>query len=563
MAKRNLSNADSAEPKFVKTSVAAALLEAASRGHVQKIEDLLASGANANEAIKDLEGTHLPLIAAARNGHLLAAKVLLSAGADVNGTANEAFRVDITPTMAAAECGMVDVLKVLLKAGANIEAKDRGLGGDGGETALHYAARGGNAEAIQLLTASGAKINAKAIGGITPLLEAVSGKNRLAAETLLRLGADPNASPRIGAGALYFAAFKNDSGLVKLLLAYGADPSPESDKGAFLPLEAAAGNGNVEVVRLLLEAGASVNALTSTGSTPLCSAGLFGHEKAVDVLLAAGADQNFETSDGFSGLMAGVRSGKPYVVKRMLAAGAKINALNKDGASALDMAKEGGNRSIVALLEAAGAMKGIELRKKPKRSASARASESEDEVDLPDFTEAANTPEFNAIILEIANLCGSKEEPLDDIAGGCLFTMSTNAAKSILDGHHSRLLDRGAYLFQLDFDHSGEEDELALLPTGDWADLIRAYQTNGANSGLMPEDIITWLKSLSKDHPFVLTGFGSDWLEGRFLEPVKDSRKLARKMYDFCSDIVDQGVGSVRKLAQGLEKDGKFGFWWD
>jgi hypothetical protein len=34
-------------------------------------------------------------------------------------------------------------------------------------------------------------------------------------------------------------------------------------------------------------------------------------------------------------------------------------------------------------------------------------------------------------------------------------------------------------------------------------------------------------------------------------------------MYEFCPDIVDQGVGTVARLAQELSKSRKLYFWWD
>ena len=104
---------------------------------------------------------------------------------------------------------------------------------------------------------------------------------------------------------------------------------------------------------------------------------------------------------------------------------------------------------------------------------------------------------------------------------------------------------------------------LAALPTRDWADLIHAFQTNGANYDLMPADIVKWLRKLAAKQSFTITGVSWDWLEGRLTGPVKDSRKLAHQMYDFCPDMVDQGIGSVKHLAQTLEKDGYFFFWWD
>jgi hypothetical protein len=68
---------------------------------------------------------------------------------------------------------------------------------------------------------------------------------------------------------------------------------------------------------------------------------------------------------------------------------------------------------------------------------------------------------------------------------------------------------------------------------------------------------------MEKTHPFVLTGCGQDFLAGKFLRPVADAPKLARRMYSFCRDIVDQGTQTVPALAQELRDSQAFFFWWD
>ena len=49
------------------------------------------------------------------------------------------------------------------------------------------------------------------------------------------------------------------------------------------------------------------------------------------------------------------------------------------------------------------------------------------------------------------------------------------------------------------------------------------------------------MKQLEAEQPFVLTCIAHDTLAGRFLTPIQDPDGLAQRMYDFCSDIVDQG----------------------
>lgn len=460
----------------------------------------------------------------------------------------------------------MEVIKELLAAKAEVGAKDESFAGSSGETALHYAARGGHAEAIKALVAGGAEINAKAEGGETALSVAAEEKKYDAAKALLDAGADPNGGPKSGAGPLGSAALNGDLGLVKLLLERGANPSVK--KADFPPLCAAASKGSVEMVEALLKAGAPVDSAGVSG-TALASAALRGHEPVVKILLTAGANPNVANKDGFTPLMAALRSGKESIVRLLLEAGADANAILKDGRSVLKVAQEGNKENLISLIEAAikaqPAPKAPTKKAAPKPQAKEKEDEDEDEEEFeaPDFSEVAAGAEFQKVLREVEKLCGTKPEPLGNVDGGSSFNVPRALAEKLLAEHHQPLLKRGAYLFRSHRDHQEVQDTVSLLPTRDFTDLIRVFQTNGANYDLMPADIAKWLQKLSSQQPFVITGAGWDWLEGRFTSPIKSARKLAHQLYKFCPDIVDQGVGSVKDLARLLEKDGYFFFWWD
>ncbi|MGH7568769.1 MAG: DUF4253 domain-containing protein [Gemmatimonadales bacterium] len=74
-----------------------------------------------------------------------------------------------------------------------------------------------------------------------------------------------------------------------------------------------------------------------------------------------------------------------------------------------------------------------------------------------------------------------------------------------------------------------------------------------------------WLRALERDHPFVLTGIGFDWVAGRFLGEIPEAAAtaLARRFQAFCPDIVEQGTGSVAALARGLRTTRQLYCWWD
>ena len=203
------------------------------------------------------------------------------------------------------------------------------------------------------------------------------------------------------------------------------------------------------------------------------------------------------------------------------------------------------------------------------------ADDEEDEDEFyqpPDFSEAAETDEFKTIIRQVADWTGCEPKPAwDDYLeneeenfSGCVrFILPSDRADSILAKHHRQLRNQGAYLFKCYQGNTSREDHLMLLPTGKWETVLEAMDTNGCNCGIYNDDVIEWLKKLEQRQPFELTGAGVDWCEGRFTEPIRNSRTLAKQMYEFCPDIVDQGVGSVAGLAINLQKTQEFFFWWD
>ena len=121
-------------------------------------------------------------------------------------------------------------------------------------------------------------------------------------------------------------------------------------------------------------------------------------------------------------------------------------------------------------------------------------------------------------------------------------------------------LAKGCYVFTPD---SQSERSLWVFPTTDRYEVIAAMQTNGANYDLMPQDVIAWMRELEQEQPYVLTGIGWDFLSGEFKTNVKRAGELAKRMYAFCPDIVDQGTGDVKGLTADLRGSRRLFFWWD
>lgn len=191
-------------------------------------------------------------------------------------------------------------------------------------------------------------------------------------------------------------------------------------------------------------------------------------------------------------------------------------------------------------------------------------------VPKPDFSDAAQSPAFQQAIKDAAALLGAVPQPLrsqlenEEVLGGVSFDVAQEKAEALLLKAHADFLSKGFYLFRYDqhFNIRGKPDKIGLLPTRDAYAVMAVMQTNGDNYNIGTDGVIAWMKELQQEQPFILTGIGLDYMEGHFTGPVKNPEALAKRMYQFCPDIVDQGTGSMSELARELEK-GNLYFWWD
>jgi hypothetical protein len=181
--------------------------------------------------------------------------------------------------------------------------------------------------------------------------------------------------------------------------------------------------------------------------------------------------------------------------------------------------------------------------------------------------------DFPGAVRALEQLAGATAEPLmvrDSLGArvkvsGARLPVREALAESLLVNVQHEFLERGFFLFRHEphYDLNGQPDELALVPMWDQFRVVKLVGTNGANNELTNADVITWLRELERDAPFILTGVGYDHIEGRFTRPLADPHAMALRLYKFCPDVVDQGTGSVTELATELRRLNTFFCWWD
>ena len=322
----------------------APVADAAKRGDVEAVRQLLREGADVNAAQGDgMSALHW----AAERGSADLTEMLLFAGA----TIDVVTRIGAyTPLHIASRNGRSQVVSALLAAGADVGARTD----PGGTTALHMAATAGDASVIALLVDAGADVDGReAEWQQTPLIFAATLNRVDAIRALLEAGADPDLAAEPVDLSLQrpidraadrrrndvLAAFTNDGAWAptssqvqaaviagRRVYETGIDEDAEEEeedpdarrrgppnilaKGGLTPLLHATRQGHIGSIAALLDGGASIDQVGGgDGTSPLLMATINGQFDAAMLLLDSGADPNVPSSlNGVSPLWAIVNS---------------------------------------------------------------------------------------------------------------------------------------------------------------------------------------------------------------------------------------------------------------
>ena len=505
---------------------------------IETVQSVLDLGANPNQRDqRRATPGYTPLMLAAAGGNLEILDLLLQRGADPEKNDSEAPREGLqriaklagkeaikgepfghTPLFAAARHGQAKSAARLLQAGANPNRQDFL-----DETPLHWAAEAGHLEVLQVLLNSGAKTDAKA------LMAALDNNHPECGLALLESGVVPDQKTFLQ------AAYLADASLLGKMLAL----KPKLKLGKALGATAYA-------TRTVPADQAPPGHWTTIFNENGCFKRIPEPEEkileAIDVLLAAGAPVN-DPGDTGPILYGAASQGLTGVVLYLLEAGADPT-LTYSNSTPFQIAELMGHEDTARVLES---VSGPAAGPPPPEAPKARKT-----------PKGLKQPQFKTMpdVSELEAICGSQSTRPDYLRGGCEIHLRNDIDLLALQ---RQWLPKGLYLF-----HPGSPSSLAALPADHWRVALAVMQTNGINSDLGPGDIVKWLETLEKTQPFELNNIGHDRLEGVFQTAIAEPRKLARKMYRFCSDIVDQGCETVEALAELLqEQPARLFFWWD
>jgi hypothetical protein len=115
------------------------------------------------------------------------------------------------------------------------------------------------------------------------------------------------------------------------------------------------------------------------------------------------------------------------------------------------------------------------------------------------------------------------------------------------------------FVFNDNYDHYS----IAVIKGSDELDIIRYRRTDGINYDLENKNVIEKLIKWKSKNDFNILGCGRDWLQFEFKNLPTDLNKFSKEAYEFCPDIVDQGVGDLKSLKEAIIEMNGLYLWWD
>lgn len=313
-------------------SLNSALISAIWSGDVEKVEKLIADGAEVNQPQRSGEPLLSSALTFTHENKARIVMLLLDHHVDPNEQDKNGdtplfswFRWDKSPA----------ILDILLKHGANLNQI-----GSQGETILSLAIEYPvpDPKFIQLLLKKGSDPNVQNKNGETALHQAVSSLRPHQVEIvnlLLANGVKVNIKDHKGQIALNKVAGCPPEIATSLVLV-GSNLSGFDDMGE-TPLLAAARWHYFDAMRLMIDKGANVNAKDKWGTTALFKA--VGDLAIVKALVEKGANVNEVNTGGFTPLHFAAAEYQVDVAEYLISKGARVNVKNKDGLTPLEYAK--------------------------------------------------------------------------------------------------------------------------------------------------------------------------------------------------------------------------------
>jgi len=148
---------------------------------------------------------------------------------------------------------------------------------------------------------------------------------------------------------------------------------------------------------------------------------------------------------------------------------------------------------------------------------------------------------------------------------GFIFGATNATAENIVFNLYNDFRKKGYTIFFLDrnFGINNKSDILGILKTIDKYLILKQVQTDGINWEVDNDSLLNLIKTFDSKYSLDLIGASGDLCEFKINKEPQNWEILAKEAYKVCPDIVDQGSGTVEKLAAEMKQTKRLYFWWD
>ncbi|MDD9941265.1 MAG: DUF4253 domain-containing protein [Myxococcales bacterium] len=110
--------------------------------------------------------------------------------------------------------------------------------------------------------------------------------------------------------------------------------------------------------------------------------------------------------------------------------------------------------------------------------------------------------------------------------------------------------------------HPGEA-EIVVGPGASQFAILRLARSDAVNYDMGTEALIRTLSAWDAEYGVDVLHAETDTIELALENRPSEPLDLAKRVYEFCPDSVDQGTGTVEKLAEAIASTGEVYLWWD
>ena len=143
------------------------------------------------------------------------------------------------------------------------------------------------------------------------------------------------------------------------------------------------------------------------------------------------------------------------------------------------------------------------------------------------------------------------------------FQANENQGTKIVKDFREELKTLNLIIYKSEENYGNGDDTITILQSENKFEPLYFEATNAVNYDMETPDLIEKLKTWDKLYGIEFYGIGVDFLSGEFKTLPKDLKKFSKEMYEFCPDIVDQGVGDIHNLEKAIKESNGFFLWWD